>query len=81
MIRHDRTVRVLLGAVAFLLAGNLFVQVHQDRVAKAAGLPDSGAQLQAQIDQLTELNKKMDKLQSFLESGKLKVDTGETKSK
>jgi len=79
MIRHDRTVRVLLAVVAFLLTANLLVQVRQDRTAKAAGLPDSGAQLQAQIDQLVDLNKKVDKLQSFLESGKLKIDTGDSK--
>jgi hypothetical protein len=31
--------------------------------------------MQAQIDQLVELNKKVDKLESFLESGNLKVQT------
>ena len=73
MIRYDRTVRILLAAVAFLLGANLFVQLHRDQTARAAGIPDSGQQMQAQIDQLVELNKKVDKLESFLESGNLKV--------
>ena len=73
MIRQDRSVRFLLAVVAFLLGANLFVQVHNDRQARAAGIPDSGAQAQAQIDQLTALNAKMDKLQGYLESGKMQV--------
>ncbi len=73
MIRHDRTNRILLAVIAFLLGANLLMNVHQDRTAVAAGLPDQGAQLQAQVDQLTQLNAKIEKLQGFLESGKLKV--------
>ena len=80
MLRSDRTVRILLAVIAFLLAANLFARVHQDRTAQAAGLPDQGAQLQAQIEQLTQLNAKMDKLQGFLESGKLKVEIPEPKT-
>ena len=72
-MRSDRTIQVLLAAIAFLLGANLLVHLHQDRTAQAAGIPDSGAQAQAQIDQLTELNKKVDRLQSYLESGKLGV--------
>jgi hypothetical protein len=75
MLRQERTTRILLTAIAFLLGANLFVSVHRDQAVQAAGIPDSGAQMQAQIDQLTQLNAKMDKLQSFLESGKLKVLT------
>lgn len=78
MFRQDRTVRILLAAIAALLAANLMAQVHQDRTARAAGgIPDQGAQLQAQIDQLNSLNAKLDKLQGFLESGKLKVEVNE----
>jgi hypothetical protein len=73
MLRSDRTSRILLAVIAFLLGANLLAQIHQDRKAVAAGLPDQGAQLQAQIDQLTQLNAKVDKLTGFLESGKLKV--------
>ena len=72
-MRSDRTIQVLLAAIAFLLGANLFVNLHQDRPAQAAGIPDSGAQAQAQIDQLSELNKKMDRMETFLESGKLGV--------
>jgi len=80
MLRQDRSVRFLLPLIAFLLGANLFARVHQDRTAQAAGIPDSGAQMQAQIDQLTQLNAKMDKLQGFLESGKLKVELPEPKA-
>ena len=73
MIRTDRTVHILLAVIAFLLGANLLVQSHQDRIAAAAGLPDTGAQLQAQIDSLNDISKKMDKLQGYLESGKMVV--------
>jgi hypothetical protein len=77
MLRNNRTIHVLLAAIAFLLGANLLINLHQDRTAIAQGLPDSGAQLQQQIDQLANLNKKMDKLQSLLESGKLTVKVAE----
>ncbi|HVT82215.1 MAG TPA: hypothetical protein VHM90_16350 [Phycisphaerae bacterium] len=74
---NSRSTQVLLGVIAFLLGANLFVQTWHDRsamaVGPAAGLPDTGAQLQAQIDELKSLNTKMDKLQGYLESGKLTV--------
>jgi hypothetical protein len=74
ILRQDRTSRILLAVIAFLLGANLLSQIHSDRKAEAAGgIPDSGAQLQAQIEQLTALNAKVDKLTGFLESGKLKV--------
>jgi hypothetical protein len=75
MSRTDRSLRVILSVIAVLLVANLLVsmQVASPRVAVAAGIPDSGAQMQAMVDQLTELNKKVDKLQSFMESGKLTV--------
>ena len=77
MTRNDRTIHVLLAAIAFLLGANLLINVHQDRSAVAAGLPDSGAQAQQQIDLLAELNKKVDRLETFLESGKLSVKVAE----
>jgi hypothetical protein len=83
----SRSVRFLLGAIAVLLAANLLVMINPMRsstaqVARggAGGIPDSGAQLQAQIDQLTELNKKVDKLDSFLESGGLTVKIKDDKA-
>jgi hypothetical protein len=72
-MRTDRTIHVLLTAIAFLLGANLLVNLHQDRAAIAAGIPDSGAQAQQQIDQLVALNQKVERLQSFLEGGKLAV--------
>ena len=82
MTRDTRSLRVLLGAVALLLGANLLVSLgHSTRTAVAAGIPDSGAQMQAMIDQLSDLNKKVDKLQSFMESGKLTVKTAEKDAK
>lgn len=81
MTGSDRTVRVLLAAIAFLLGANLLVNLQPGRTAVAAGIPDSGAQAQQQIDQLVELNKKVDKLQGFLESGKLVVDVKDKTAK
>ncbi len=78
MLRNSRTIHVLLAVVAFLLGANLLVSLHQDRLARAAQIFDPNAGLaQAQLDQLTELNKKVDRLQSFLESGKLTVKVAE----
>lgn len=79
MSRQDRSLRVVLCLVAALLAANLLVSLNagSTRVAVAAGIPDSGAQMQAMIDQLAELNKKVDKLQNFMESGKLTVKMAE----
>ena len=81
MTGNDRSVRVLLAVIAFLLGANLLVNLRPGRIAQAAGMPDSGAQMQMQIDQLTELNKKMDRLQGFLESGKLVVDVKDKPAK
>ena len=84
MYRSDRTIRVLLGAICFLLGANLLVNIHQGgRTAMAAtanvGLPDTAALQQAAIDQLTQLNSKVDKLQGYLESGKMVVEVKDTK--
>jgi hypothetical protein len=79
MTGHDRSTRILLAVIAFLLGANLLVSLQPGRTALAAGIPDSGAQMQQQIDLLTQLNSKLDKLQSFLESGKLQVDVKEKK--
>jgi hypothetical protein len=77
MLRKNRTIEVLLGCVAFLLGANVFILMHQDRTAKAAVFDPAGQQSQAAVDQLSDLNKKVDKLQSFLESGKLSVKVTE----
>ena len=74
---NDRTTQLLLAAVAFLLGANLLVNVHQDRTARAAGFDPQVQQAQLQVDQLSDLNKKIDKLESFLESGKLTVKVAE----
>ena len=78
----DRSVRVLLGVIAGLLAANLLwsMQSLSPRQAYAAGIPDSGAQLQSIIEELQGLNKKTDKIESLMESGKMQVVV-ETKDK
>jgi hypothetical protein len=77
MLRNSRTIHVLLAVVAFLLGANLFVSLHQDRTARAAVFDPNGQLAQDQVNQLIELNKKVDRLQSFLESGKLAVKVTE----
>ena len=78
MIRQERTTRMLLSVIALLLGANLLININNAgpaRSAMAAGIPDSGAQMQAVVDQLIELNKRVDKMQGLLESGKLAVVT------
>jgi hypothetical protein len=72
---QDRSIRLLLAVIAVLLGANLLVQsgVGPRRV-QAAGIPDTGAQFQSMVDNLTELNKKVDKLDTFIESGALVVN-------
>ena len=76
----DRTVKVLLTVITVLLGLNLLVQLHPaPRVAMAAGIPDTGAQLQAIVDELQTLNKKVDKIDAVLESGNLTVKVKDAK--
>ena len=77
----DKSTRVLLVVIAGLLAANLLANLPgsgSSRLQAAGGLPDSGAQLERQIDELTKLNKNVERLQSFLESGKLVVKVEKT---
>ena len=87
MVRDDRSVRVLLGVIAILLGLNLLVQVSGltgPRMVMAQGIPDQGAQLKTIIGNtaetsknVAEIGKKLDKLQSFIESGNLAVKVKE----
>jgi len=80
MVRDDRGVRVLLGIIAILLGLNLLVQVSGltgPRAAIAAGIPDSGEQLQAIVANTAETSKKLDKLIAPLEGGNLAVKVKE----
>ena len=73
---RDRTSRLLLSVIALLLGAHLLVDINNasgPRTAMAAGIPDQGAQLQSLIEQMQDLNKKVDKLQGYLESGKMTV--------
>ena len=83
MNRNERSVPFLLSVIAVLLAANLLVSINKagdSRVAMAAGIPDSGAQLQAVVDKISDLNKEVDRLDSFLESGALTVKMADPKA-
>jgi hypothetical protein len=71
----NRGVQIMLGVVAGLLALNLASSWFESspRIAQAAGLPDSGAQLERLIDETSKLNKTSEKILALLDSGKLKV--------
>ena len=83
MRTSDRSIRVLLTVIVVLLGGNLLVNMNSHGGSPKAygeGIPDTGAQIQSLVDQVTELNKKVDKLDGFLESGHMTVKVQEDKS-
>jgi hypothetical protein len=83
MSGSDRSIRVLLTVIVFLLGANLLVNMNGragSGTAYAAGIPDTGAQIQAVVDQVIELNKKVDKVDDFLESGHLTVKVQDDKN-
>lgn len=83
MKTNDRSIRVLLSIIACLLGANLLVNMNNSsgpRTAYAAGIPDQGAQLQAVVDSVNEVGKKVDKIDAFLESGALSVKVQASKT-
>jgi len=77
---QQSSLRLLLSIVALLLGANLFMQMHGSTTARAVtptsavtGIPDSGAQFQAMVDELRGVNRRLDTLETFLEGGNLKV--------
>jgi hypothetical protein len=83
MTRKDRSIHVLLATIIFLLGANLLVSMNShggSSTAYADGIPDTGAQIQAVVDQVVELNKKVDKVDDFLESGHLMVKVQDSKT-
>ena len=77
LIKQDWTLKVLLLVVVALLATNLVVMsgLAAPRQAQAAGIPDSGAVMQAIVDEIKSTNARLDTLQKFLASGSLTVNT------
>jgi hypothetical protein len=75
MTRNDRTIRVLLITIVALLAGNLLVNMNNSspRVAYGDGIPDTGAQLQAIVDAVRDVSKKVDGINATLQSGDVTV--------
>ena len=80
MLRRQSS-SVLLVIIALLLGANLVIRFAGDTpvthamgpVSAVNGIPDSGAQFQAVVDEVKATNKRLDTLQAFLESGGLKV--------
>jgi hypothetical protein len=80
-ILRQQSLKVLLTIIALLLAANLVVQgLGNGAVTRAStpvtaanGIPDSGAQLQAVADEVRGVNKRLDTMEAFLESGSLTV--------
>ncbi len=87
MARNDRSIRALLTVIAVLLGANLLVNMNNSSGPRAAyaapgagGIPDTGAQFQAIVDSVNDVSKKVEKIDSFLESGNLSVKVQEKKS-
>ncbi|HUO08610.1 MAG TPA: hypothetical protein VM008_09950 [Phycisphaerae bacterium] len=82
MTQNDRTMRVLLITIVALLAANLLVNMNNSsgpRSAYADGIPDTGAQLQAIVDSVKDVGKKVDTINATLESGDITVKIKEDK--
>ncbi len=73
MSRTDTTTKLLLSVIALLLAAHLLVLANPLTPRVAWGLADSGAQFDNMINELQGVNKRLDKLQAYLESGNLGV--------
>jgi hypothetical protein len=75
--KTDWSTKALLLLVCGLLAANLAILsgITTPRVAKADGLPDSGAQLQSIIEGIKGTNQRLDTLEKYLESGAMTVIT------
>ena len=71
----DWFTRLTLIAIALLLAANLAMNAGTpvQRPAYGAGVPDTGAQFQAMVDELRALNAKTESIQKLLDSGNLQV--------
>lgn len=81
--KNDWTTKVLLLAAVGLLSTNLVLMsgVTSSRVAVAAGIPDSGAQLDSILTELKSTNQHFEALQKYLESGALTVKTSKADNK
>lgn len=77
----ENSTKVMLGAVALLLVLNLVGPTSAQNRQPPQGIPDSGAQMQAIIEELRDLNKKVDAMTKTLESGNVKVQVVEKKEK
>lgn len=72
--KPDRAVKCLLAVVSVLLIANLWMMSGgTPRVARAAGIPDSGAQMQSMIEELKGVNTRLDALQKLIDSGNVTV--------
>lgn len=82
-MRSLRYLNTILTVLAILLSLNLWMQWTQTPAAalpitsqaQAAGLPDSGAQLQQQIELLKQLNRTSEELTGLFKNGQARVRT------
>ena len=74
-VKKDWTSKLLLLIAIGLLGTNLVVMsgITSSRTALAAGIPDTGAQLDSILAEIKTTNQHFDTLQKYLESGALTV--------
>lgn len=74
-LTQDPIIKVFLSLVVVLLGLQLLVSSNSlaPRPVQAAGVPDTGSQFQVMIDELKDVNKRLDTLQRYMESGALTV--------
>lgn len=82
-MRSLKYLNTILTILAILLSLNLWMTWTQmpqanlpvESQAQAAGIPDSGAQLQQQIEQLKQLNRTSEELVGLFKNGQARVRT------
>ena len=77
-MRKEHMLLVVIAVQAALIAGMMFGEARQSAVAQ---IPDQGAQLQKVIDETKQVNAKLDRIVTILESGKLQVKVAEPEAK
>jgi cell division protein FtsB len=77
-MRKEHMLLVVIAVQAAAIVGLMFGEARQAAVAQ---IPDQGAQLQKVIDETKQVNAKLDRIVTILESGKLQVKVAEPEAK
>ncbi len=77
-MRKEHMLLVVIAVQAAAIVGLMFGEARQSAVAQ---IPDQGAQLQKLIDETKQVNTKLDRIVTILESGKLQVKVAEPEAK